>query len=66
MDGVKCCEENKTGGGLRKEVTFDNSDTNFRITRKMHTWAMSNLGLGHTLLMAPLSPWDGDGGDGDG
>lgn len=55
----------KLGGGLRKEVTFDNSDTNFRI-RKMYTWATSTSGLGHTLLTASLSPWDGDGGDGEG
>lgn len=51
---------------MRKEVTFDNSDTNFRITRKMNTWATSDSGLGHTLLTASLSPWDGDGGDGEG
>lgn len=51
---------------MRKEVTFDNSDTNFRITRKMYTWATSDSGLGHTLLTASLSPWDGDGGDGEG
>lgn len=55
-------------GGLESvtmEVTFDNSDTNFR-TRRMRTWATSTLGLGQTLLMASLSPRDADGGDGDG